>query len=154
MRKGSHHAPETREKLRAAQTGKSHTPGTRAKMSADRMGHATSPETRAKLRAALLGHDVAEETRAKIGSASRAISPETRAKMSASQKGNRRVLDAPVKGECVYCFGPATTHDHVIPRGRPGWDDPDNVVLACLPCNAAKWNRTPEEWFADEQAHQ
>lgn len=67
--------------------------------------------------------------------------------MSAAAMGNRRVLEATVKGECVYCFSPATTFDHVIPRGRPGWDEPDNLVPACLTCNVSKGQRTPEEWL-------
>jgi 5-methylcytosine-specific restriction endonuclease McrA len=87
-----------------------------------------SYETRAKMRAAKIG---------------KKLSPEHRATLL----GNRRFRDAPVKGECVYCGNPATTRDHVIPRGRPGWDDPDNIVLACSWCNFSKGDRTPEEWF-------
>lgn len=53
--------------------------------------------------------------------------------------------------ECQYCFKKLTdkngTVDHVIPKASkfyPGhnWT---NVVLACLPCNNIKGNRTPEE---------
>lgn len=62
--------------------------------------------------------------------------------------GNRYVLDAPIKGECAYCFKPATTHDHVIPRRRGGLDVPENVVLCCRWCNGSKKSRTPEEWWA------
>lgn len=52
-----------------------------------------------------------------------------------------------VIGECVYCGGPATTRDHVIPRTRGGSDDASNIVLACHPCNASKGTQTPEEWI-------
>ena len=150
-------------------------PETRAKISASLMGHPISDETRAKWRSQRAGakrKPPSPETRAKIGAAQKGRpnrgrqhpnsiaalrahrrtgstwTPEQRIKMSAMLIGNRLILDAPVKGECVYCFGPATTHDHVIPKGRPGWDDPDNLVLACRWCNSAKNARTPEEWFA------
>ncbi|MEP7378371.1 MAG: HNH endonuclease [Chloroflexota bacterium] len=58
---------------------------------------------------------------------------------------------ASVKGECIYCFQPATTYDHVIPRGRPGWDEPGNLVPACLSCNGQKGQRTPDEWLAAQE---
>ena len=94
--------------------------------------------TRAKMSLAQRGHPVSAETRARIAAA-----------VTGKGIGNTRVIDAPVKGNCVYCFEPAQTHDHVIPRGRTGWDEPSNVVLACISCNASKKDRTPEEWFAD-----
>lgn len=50
---------------------------------------------------------------------------------------------------CYYCGSPdATTLDHVIPRSRGGSWAADNMVLACVPCNLDKCNRTPEEWRA------
>ena len=44
---------------------------------------------------------------------------------------------------CAYCgrlTSPDTiTLDHVRPRrGQTAYDRPDNLVLACIPCNAAK----------------
>ena len=129
MIKGSHHTPESRAKN--SESHKQLGPDYHAWLGARRRG----------------GHNVP-------------VTAEHRANLSAAQKGkprpyargNRNVQDAPVKGECAYCLGPATTHDHVIPRGRPGWDDPENVVLACLSCNRAKSNRTPDEWFASDKA--
>lgn len=38
--------------------------------------------------------------------------------------------------------------DHVIPESRGGLGTPDNVVLACRPCNRSKKDRTPDEWRA------
>lgn len=35
--------------------------------------------------------------------------------------------------------------EHVIPRSRGGGNGWDNLVLACVPCNKHKGNRTPEE---------
>ena len=53
------------------------------------------------------------------------------------------MMNATVKGECVYCGDPeATTYDHVIP-GEP------EKVVACVRCNASKRKRTPEQWLAD-----
>ena len=52
-------------------------------------------------------------------------------------------------GRCQYCGARvprhAATFDHVLPKsrgGRTGWH---NIVIACLPCNQRKGNRTPEE---------
>lgn len=116
-----------------------------------------SDEQKAKLRATMKGRKLSPEHRAKVVRTLRSDarkgstwewSPEVRAKIGASGKG-KHSEPWPVKGECVYCGGEATTRDHVIPRGRPGWDAPDNVVLACQPCNASKGPRTPEEWLEE-----
>ncbi|RMG69172.1 MAG: HNH endonuclease [Calditrichaeota bacterium] len=48
---------------------------------------------------------------------------------------------------CQYC-GRRThplTIDHVIPRQYGGKDTWENLVVACLPCNNRKANRTPEQ---------
>ena len=46
----------------------------------------------------------------------------------------------PVCAYCGFAFAPdAMTLDHVRPRrGQTAYDRPDNLVLACSPCNAAK----------------
>jgi 5-methylcytosine-specific restriction endonuclease McrA len=50
---------------------------------------------------------------------------------------------------CQYCGArPGTselTIDHVKPRSQGGASTWDNCVLACVPCNARKANRTPDE---------
>jgi 5-methylcytosine-specific restriction endonuclease McrA len=50
---------------------------------------------------------------------------------------------------CQYCGRKSRreklTIDHVIPRSRGGGDTWDNLVLACLECNARKRNKGPEE---------
>jgi 5-methylcytosine-specific restriction endonuclease McrA len=50
---------------------------------------------------------------------------------------------------CQYCGArPGTeelTIDHVIPRAQGGLTNWENCVLACVPCNARKANRTPEQ---------
>jgi 5-methylcytosine-specific restriction endonuclease McrA len=50
---------------------------------------------------------------------------------------------------CQYCGSrPGTselTIDHVKPRSQGGASTWDNCVLACVPCNARKANRTPDE---------
>jgi len=50
--------------------------------------------------------------------------------------------------KCTYCGATDVplVCDHVIPRGRGGSDQMDNLVAACDPCNTAKGTRTPEEW--------
>lgn len=50
---------------------------------------------------------------------------------------------------CQYCGNqPGTedlTYDHVVPRSQGGKTVWENIVTACLPCNARKANRTPKE---------
>jgi hypothetical protein len=50
---------------------------------------------------------------------------------------------------CAFCGGrfaaSGLTRDHVLPKSRGGRDVWQNVVAACLACNQAKRNRTPEE---------
>ena len=50
---------------------------------------------------------------------------------------------------CQYCgkhFAKSQlTIDHVIPQSRGGVDSWANLVVACVPCNVRKGNRTPEE---------
>jgi 5-methylcytosine-specific restriction endonuclease McrA len=135
-------------------------------MAASHLGKSVSAETREKLLALHVGKQRSAKTRAKISAAVRGrkrrpLAAETRAKLSALFKGRPQPM-APVKGECVYCFSPATTRDHVIPRGRicqcgprnnaRHCSAPDNIVLACLPCNLEKAKRTPEEWFTSAAA--
>jgi len=116
-----------------------------------RIGYHPSAETRAKIGAASRGRYHSAETRAKMSAShkGRKFTPEHRAKISAALKGRPDYVGlASVKGECVYCGRPGTTYDHVIPRFRPGWDTPDNVVPCCRSCNTSKSNRSPEEWWA------
>jgi hypothetical protein len=37
------------------------------------------------------------------------------------------------------------TYDHVVPHARGGTNDPENVVVACQPCNCGRTNLTLEE---------
>ena len=64
-------------------------------------------------------------------------------------KFNRRNLYARDGGRCQYCGrGYPTaelTLDHVVPRSRGGRSTWENLVCACVSCNAAKGGRTPHE---------
>ena len=161
---------EWHAKLSAAHRGKSLGAEHRAALSAGHLGKLLSAETRAKLSTASRAAWANPEVRAKVTAAVRAAMarPEYAAKHSAAMNrpevkarravalsvallGNTNVRDAPVKGPCIYCGAPAQTHDHVIPRSRGGSDDPANLVLACVSCNASKGARTPEEWRASAQ---
>lgn len=167
--------PDARAKRTEAMRGpRELTPATRAAMSAASVRKWEDPERRAKMSEAMRASAVRTwkdpATRAKRAEATRVASvrmwkdparrakgvaaakrtwkdPARRAKMAALNIGNQNVRNAAIKGECVYCFGPATQHDHIVPRGRSGWDDPENVALACLSCNASKGRRTPDEWL-------
>lgn len=50
---------------------------------------------------------------------------------------------------CQYCGARCPidrlTYDHVVPRSRGGKTSWDNIVSACVTCNAKKANRTPGE---------
>jgi hypothetical protein len=50
-------------------------------------------------------------------------------------------------GRCVYCCRDLKAdfdsfmlaeEEHLIPKGSPGSDDPENIVIACRVCNALK----------------
>lgn len=52
---------------------------------------------------------------------------------------------------CVYCGtldGPFQ-HDHLLPLSLGGSNEPNNIVLACRPCNLSKGSKTLLEWTAD-----
>ena len=55
------------------------------------------------------------------------------------------------KGTCYLCGGWFAYDDmvaeHVIPRGRGGQTDMDNLRIACRPCNKAKGNKTAAEYL-------
>jgi len=50
---------------------------------------------------------------------------------------------------CQYCGArfdaEDLTFDHVVPRSQGGRTSWENIVTACVPCNARKANRTPRE---------
>lgn len=52
-------------------------------------------------------------------------------------------------GKCQYCGHkvprPDATYDHVLPRAQGGKTEWTNIVIACVPCNQAKGNRTPAQ---------
>jgi 5-methylcytosine-specific restriction endonuclease McrA len=106
-----------------------------------------SPEVRERSHAGQVGVPCSDRRRAAI-SAAKMGKPGVSPSLETRERQRIANLNLSVLGECAYCLGPATGYDHIIPRGRPGWDDADNVVLACQPCNSSKSDRTPEEWFA------
>jgi len=64
-------------------------------------------------------------------------------------KLNRRNLFARDRNQCQYCGKTYPTSelsiDHVLPRAKGGGDSWENLVCACVRCNARKGGRTPEE---------
>lgn len=64
-------------------------------------------------------------------------------------KFSRANVFARDRGKCQYCGRklPASelTYEHVIPQSRGGKTVWENVVMACIPCNQAKADRTPAE---------
>jgi 5-methylcytosine-specific restriction endonuclease McrA len=63
-------------------------------------------------------------------------------------KLNRRNLFARDRNQCQYCGRHFPTSelsiDHVLPRAQGGQDTWENLVCACVKCNARKGGRTPE----------
>lgn len=64
-------------------------------------------------------------------------------------KLNRRNLFARDRNQCQYCGKAFPTSelsiDHVLPRSLGGGDSWENLVCACIRCNARKGGRTPEQ---------
>lgn len=64
-------------------------------------------------------------------------------------KLNRRNLFARDRNQCQYCARHFPTNelsiDHVLPRAQGGGDSWENLVCACIRCNARKGGRTPEQ---------
>lgn len=64
-------------------------------------------------------------------------------------KLNRRNLFARDRNQCQYCGKHFPTNelsiDHVLPRSQGGGDSWENLVCACIRCNARKGGRTPQE---------
>ncbi len=64
-------------------------------------------------------------------------------------KLNRRNLFARDRNECQYCGHHFPTSelsiDHVKPRSHGGGDSWENLVCACIRCNARKGGRTPDQ---------
>jgi len=64
-------------------------------------------------------------------------------------KLNRRNLFARDRNRCQYCGHifptPELSIDHVRPRTQGGPDTWENLVCACIRCNAKKGGRTPEQ---------
>lgn len=64
-------------------------------------------------------------------------------------KLNRRNLFARDRNQCQYCGRHFSTNelsiDHVLPRALGGQDTWENLVCACVKCNARKGGRTPEQ---------
>ncbi|MEO0512836.1 MAG: HNH endonuclease [Planctomycetota bacterium] len=64
-------------------------------------------------------------------------------------KLNRRNLFARDQNKCQYCGNHFPTSelsiDHVRPRAQGGGDSWENLVCACVRCNAKKGGRTPEQ---------
>ncbi|MEO1008856.1 MAG: HNH endonuclease [Planctomycetota bacterium] len=62
---------------------------------------------------------------------------------------SRRTVFERDNHQCQYCSRYFRTSDlsvdHVLPRARGGGDSWENLVTACIRCNAAKGDRTPSE---------
>jgi len=64
-------------------------------------------------------------------------------------KLNRRNLFARDQGRCQYCGkrfpSSELSLDHVVPRAHGGTSSWENMVCACVQCNARKGGRTPQQ---------
>ena len=53
---------------------------------------------------------------------------------------------------CLWCGGPATTVDHIIPSSKGGSDLPHNLLASCSDCNTKRGNRSAFSYLK-ERAH-
>jgi len=64
-------------------------------------------------------------------------------------KFNRHNIWLRDQGRCQYCGvrlrTEEFTYDHLLPQSRGGKTKWENIVVACIPCNHHKANRTPAE---------
>lgn len=64
-------------------------------------------------------------------------------------KFNRRNIFARDKNHCQYCGNKFSTSelslDHIVPRSMGGEASWENIVCACVNCNAKKGGRTPKQ---------
>lgn len=54
--------------------------------------------------------------------------------------------------QCSYCLSDIEAYyeaDHFIPVAKGGGNEPENIVLACLPCNRSKGAKLPWDWRPD-----
>lgn len=64
-----------------------------------------------------------------------------------ANKPSRQMIHKRDDNMCQYCGSIKNlTIDHVMPRSRGGKDTWENMVVACMPCNTHKGDKTPEEW--------
>lgn len=63
----------------------------------------------------------------------------------------KRAVRERARGYCEYCMSPeiystyAFSVDHIVPPGKGGTNDIDNLALACQGCNSHKYNKTSAE---------
>ena len=62
---------------------------------------------------------------------------------------NRKNIWLRDRGKCQYCGLQVSlrefTFDHVTPQSQGGKTNWKNIVVACMPCNQRKRNRTPQQ---------
>ena len=57
-------------------------------------------------------------------------------------------VEARDRKRCVYCGATKNLqYDHLYPVSKNGTDTPNNLVLACQPCNSSKSDKTLREWM-------
>ena len=65
------------------------------------------------------------------------------------------LLEASQHGLCAYCGQPYGAYhvDHVVALSRGGSNGPDNICLACPPCNLSKGSKGLLEWLCYTSAN-
>jgi 5-methylcytosine-specific restriction endonuclease McrA len=85
-------------------------------------------------------------------SSTRQSEPLTLAELTWNACYRRRLLKAGPR-RCAYCgkrVGYKTaTLDHIVPRRLSGPNVPENLTLACKPCNQSKAGRDVFGWVSD-----
>lgn len=124
---------ENRERLLAEARVKNQEPGRKKRRSEYRKGY--NAANREKTKSYKLTR------RARIWGSEGTVSPSDIQSLYAAQEGR-----------CAYCgveVGESYHVDHIVPLSRGGGNGPDNLAIACPPCNLSKHNKLLEEWKAE-----
>jgi len=114
------------------------------------------PHRVAELAAQIAAERVASAVVEKAARAEEAAAPQAEPRKKNAVPRRRRALFEKFGGQCYYCACHLELADkwhieHKLPKALGGTNDPENLVVACAPCNLRKRDRTDTEFEAIER---